>query len=298
MTINKQKNKRLFSVRRAQNTLRRVFVLFFRRFKPKPKQEIAMLLPNVRKLMSALRERSKQVRENNKKIDEWVDQYINRCVVEGKPVTILTQWCLAKDLEVRCEKQSGFRPTKAEVNLFGLEIHKIKKLFDENSVGLRWVMTWNRSYLDLGRIDIGVEKEYIEMLSALYSTLEKEGWFECLNWEDDLLGSRPAPDKEVMEMPEKFVSQTALMLEVERHAPWAREAGLVQTAEELEADVVYKIACEAEEGKLLMDESWFFGECIILPLEAPERYDFFALKEPAVKKRIVAVLPTAPWRTG
>ena len=40
-----------------------------------------------------------------------------------------------------------------------------------------------------------------------------------------------------------------------------------------------------------------FRECLLVPLESPERYDFFTLLVPDFKKRIVAILAPYPWRT-
>ncbi len=255
-----------------------------------------MLLPNVRKVMSALREKGRYIRSNNKRIDEWVDRYINQCALEGRSVTILTQWCIAKDLEVRFRIQNGFTPTKAELTLFRKVLPAIARLFEENGISVDWFLTFNRSYLDLGRVDGQIEKAYTRMIAELANPLEQQGWLECLNWEDDILGSRPEPNEEVFASIDRFVSVGALQLEVERHAPWSKESGLNQTDEELERDVCFKIACEAEEGRLLVDPDWFFGECIIMPLESQERYDFFGLKAPSIKNRVVAILPPYPWR--
>ena len=255
-----------------------------------------MLLPNVRKLVSALRERSRQVRENNKKIGEAVDQFINRSALQGEPITLLTQWCVSKDFEKRYGEQGGFFPTKAEQRLFAREIPEVAKLFTENALAINWIITFNRSYLDSGRISLEIEQAYKLMIDQLARPLVNEGWLVIMDWEDDVLGSRPEPDQEVLSAIRNFVPEGALTLEVERHSAWARdEAGLIQSDEELQRDVFYQIACEAGEGKLLFGNS-LLGEFLLIPLEVPERYDFFTLKAPRFKERIISVVKPYPWR--
>lgn len=255
-----------------------------------------MLLPNVRRVVQVLREKTRLIRLNNKKVEEWVDQYINRQALRGEAVTILTQWCLAKDLEVRFKTQNEFTPTKAEQVLFEKELPAIAELFQQNGIALNWILTFNRSYLDLGRIDAAVEQAYVQMILELATPLRTAGWLQCLNWEDDLLGSRPEPDAEVFDDTKRFVSEGALRIDIERHRPWVIESGLQQTEKELERDVRFKIACEVREGFMIIDPEWYFGECIIIPLETPERYDFFGLKAPRIKQQVVSALPPYPWR--
>jgi hypothetical protein len=294
--MKKKSPKKIVSIRRAKNTLRRVFVPFFRKFTSSTQEKVPMLLPNVRKVMTGLREKSRLVRTNNKKIDDWVDNYINRQALEGKPITLLTQWCLAKDLENRFLVEAGFYPTEAEKNLFEKELPQIARLFQSNGIALKWTLTFNRSYLDLGRISPQIEKEYVGMIKDLASSLIKEGWLEVLNWEDDILDARAEPDEEVYERIRDFVADGALRLDIERHRPWVKEVGLKQTETELERDVCFKIACEVREGCMLIDPEWYFGECIIVPLESPERYDFFGIKALGIKDRVAAVLQPYPWR--
>ena len=268
---------------------------FFRKFKPKPKEN-QMLLPNVRKLVSALRERSRQIRGNNKKIDEWVDSFLNRSALNGEMVTLLTQWCISKDLEKRCKEQGRFFPTRAEQRLFAREIPEVAKLFTENGLAINWIITFNRSYLDSGRISPEIERAYKKMIGKLAETMTSEGWLIILDWEDDVLGIKSEPDKEVLSAIKGFVPEGALNLEIDRHSAWARdEAGLTQSDEELQRDVFYQIACEAGEGSLLLNNSPL-GEFLLIPLEVPERYDFFTLKAPKFKERIVPVMKPYPWR--
>lgn len=256
-----------------------------------------MFLPNVRRVMTALRERGRYLRSNNKRVDVWVDEYVNRCALNGEPITVLTQWCISKDLEMRYRKLDGFSPTKAEEKLFRQELLLIANLFRDNGFSLNWVITFNRSYLDFGRVEKRIEDAYKQMIMDLATPLVEEGWLVFLDWEDDVLGSRSEPDAEVLARVQDFVSEGALQLEIERHSAWAREeAGLTQSDEELKKDVYYQIACEAREGQLLAGEGALMGELVLVPLEVSERYDFFLLKTPCLKDRVVSVLSTYPWR--
>jgi len=46
-------------------------------------KEGRMRLPQVTKIMEVLRLRNKGLRPNNQKIDEWVDGYIQQCILKG-----------------------------------------------------------------------------------------------------------------------------------------------------------------------------------------------------------------------
>ena len=248
-----------------------------------------------RKVMEFLREKSKKNRSNNLRINEWIDSYLERCFLNGKEVNILTQWCISKDLEERFKKQGNrFMPTKKERKLFEKELPEILNVFLENGFQINWWITFNRSYLNSGRIDKGLEDEYKKMI-------EKLGEIDqliFLDWEDDVLENRPYPNKEIMENVEQYIEKSAFKIEFERHSKWAKEkAGLKQEEEELKNDVKFQIACEIEEGKLLTSKKFpFQGEFILIPLESPERYDFFKVLSKDFKKRIISVLSYYPWR--
>ncbi|MCH7605363.1 hypothetical protein IID24_05240 [Patescibacteria group bacterium] len=247
------------------------------------------------KVMKALRERSR--RNGRMKINAWVDSFLDRCVAEGKDVTILTQWCISKDLGVRYQQQNGFKPTKAELRLFEREIPGIAALFQQEGLSVEWWMTFNPSCLDSGRITPEHESEYKTMIENIASPVTDNGWLFLMDWEQDILDGRSRPHDELLSHVEQIVPVTALEMELKRHTLWAREeAGLFQSEKEVRQDVFFQIACEAEEGRLLGGESSPFGEFILIPLETPERYDFFEYGCPGFKKRIATVLPLYPWR--
>ncbi|MBI4034026.1 MAG: hypothetical protein HY378_00560 [Candidatus Brennerbacteria bacterium] len=256
-----------------------------------------MRLPATEKVTRFLRERNRIVRSNNLKINEWVDDYVDVCIRQGEPITILTQWCISKNLELRLEKQDGvFLPTKKERNIFEVELPRIAEAFQTNGVRVNWWITFSRSYLDSRRVGRDIEAEYKGMIEGLAEPLINQGWLFLLDWEDDVLGGRSQPSTEVLDSIERFVKPEALELEMQWNSTWAeKETGLRQSQEELRRDVCFQVACEAEEGRFLTAESPL-GEFILVPLEVPEQYDFFAIFAKDFKKRIAAVLPPYPWR--
>ena len=264
-----------------------------------PKKQETMQ-QQTRTIMQKLRNLSRLIRPNNLRISDWVDEYIEGCVLNGKPVEILTQFCLSKDLEVRYEKQGNkFIPTKAERRAFMEEIPAIAAEFASQGISINWCITLNRSYLDGGRIsDLSIEDQYEQMLNDL---IKESGMADVLlfNWEDDVLGKRPTSDISVEGNLSKFVSQSAFQIEFERHAAWARgEAQMIQTDEQIEKDLKFQIACEAEEGRLLAssESPISSGRFILIPFELPECYEFFKILVPDFQKRIVPILKPYPWR--
>ena len=257
-----------------------------------------MFLPQTRKIMSFLRSQSRLVRANNQKVSNWVDIYVDQCARQGKSITLLSQWCISKDLEARYRKQGGrFIPTKKERKLFGTEVPRILSAFGSNGFRVNWWISFNRSYLDSGRANRGIEEAYRQMIILLAEELIRSGALILVDWENDVLGERPRPNQSVLRDINGLVPKNALALELDRHSRWAREeADLKQTDKELLRDVCYQIACEAEEGKLLGDENSPFGDFILIPLEVPERYDFFTLLRGGFKRRIVPALKPYPWR--
>ncbi len=247
-----------------------------------------------------LRRQNKIIRSNNQRINEWVDEYLDDCKKDGEPVNILTQWCISKDLEERYRRQGNkFVFTKKERKLFEREMPRILAVFKENGFVVNWWITFNRSYLDSGRINPDLESEYKSMVNELLEEYELSNDVLLFDWEDDVLMARPQPDQEAIQDIGRFVSTGLFALELTRHSAWARdEAGLRQTDKELENDVKFQIACEISEGDFLIGEKSPFNDgCFIMvPLEVAERYDNFCIKAPDFKKRIVSVVSSYPWR--
>ena len=277
-----------------------IWVKLFNKIKKITRKEREMQLSGVKKVMEFLRMRNKIIRPNNFKINEWVDGYLNRCLVNGEPVSILTQWCVSKDLEKRIKRQTNsFIPTKKERKLFRAELPQIISVFLENGFRLNWWITFNRSYLDSGLITEELEKNYKKMIMDLAQEFPLRENVLFLDWGKDVLGGFPVPDVRIVKNFGQYITQGAFDIEFQRHSNWAeQEAGLNQTKEELQGDVKFQIACEVQEGKFLLskDSPFPFGEFILIPLEVSERYDFFTIFAKDFKKRIVSVLSSYPWR--
>lgn len=254
----------------------------------------------VQKTLDFLSSKSKLIRSNNPKIDEWVGKYLNECKLNGNEINILTQWCISKDLEERFKKQGNkFIPTKNEIKLFELELPKIISFFIGNGFQLNWWFTFNRSYLDSGRISKELEDQYKNMIIRLGNKFFLTDNILFLDWEDDVLNCRSVPNENVLKNLQQYIKNGAFQLELERHSKWAREeAGLMQSNEELEDDVKFQISCEIEEGRFLLSEESPLsnGNFILIPLESSERYDFFTTISKDFKKRIVTALSFYPWR--
>ena len=261
-----------------------------------------VVLQKTKILMERLRLIAKGVRPNNKKIDAWADGYIEQCVLADKPVVLLTQWCMSKDLEARYRDQGKqFIPTVREQELAQKEFPRILALFDANGIRLSWWVTFNRSYLDSGRMAPYIEAAYKKMVGDLFAQAGLSGRIMLLDWEDDVLQGRQEPNACVLRNLRRMLPEDALRVVFNQHASWARnEAGLRQSDEELWRDVEFQIACEADEGRRLCDEDespFEEGEFILVPLEAAERYaPTFLLLNPDFEQRIASILKPYPWR--
>ena len=261
------------------------------------KKEVKMQLPQTRSIMQSLRERSKTIRSNNLKINDWVDEYINKCILNGKPVEILTQYCLSKDLEKRFEIQGNqFLPLPAELEMFNKTIPSVLKLFARSNVSVDWYITFNDSYLDRGRVSDSIVEEYSKMIENLGEGLNSVTFY---NWEKDILGGRPEPNTEVLESFFKYVSRQAFELDMKNLLERVKQySDFTKTEEELRRELMFKIACEAEEGRFIFcpEAPFSYGDILITPLESPERLVFFETLAPDFQKRIVPILKLYPWR--
>lgn len=256
-----------------------------------------MRLPQVARIIESLRLRNKGLRPNNQKIDEWVDNYVQQCILKGQKVDILTQWCLSKDLETRYQTQGNqFTPLSGEIDLMQKEIPQIIQIFTDNEVGVNWWITFNGAFLDRGRITADLAKQYADMLKEISTSPE----VVLLDWEQEILGgNRPQPSQKVLQdffgvVPRKAfdLDFSNLLERVKKYPDFSK------TEEDLRRESQYKIACEAEEGRFLFspDSPFPCGQFIMVPLEFPERYVFFAVLAPEFKKRIAAIVKSYPWR--
>lgn len=297
MSYRNRKNKRS-KIIQPKNFLRLACVKFFYNLIRIKKEKQKMTLIQIRKTTDALRSISKKIRANNPKISDWTDKYLTECFLDGKPLNILTQWCLSKALEKRFIDQGGFFPTKKEKRILQEEIPEIIQIFKRNGFTINWWITFNRSYLDDRLLEKNIETQYKQMvLSLAPKDLQNNVMF--LDWEDEILFGRSQPDTNVLSAPQNYIKEGALDLEIERWCKWSQEeAGINQTLEKIKKDAIWQIACEANEGKFLVSKNTIFseGKFLLVPLETPERFDNFSILSPEIKERIVPVLSFYPWR--
>ena len=254
-------------------------------------------LPQVARIMELLRRRNQRLRPNNQKIDDWVDGYIQQCILKGQGVEILTQWCLSKDLEARFRAQGNqFTPLEGEVGLLMREIPEIIRIFTDNGVRVNWWVTFNGAFLDRCRVTPDIANQYMAMISGM---CPMEG-VVFLDWEREMLGgARPKPSDIVLAQFGSTISQKAFNLDFANLLRRVRRYPDFSGSEDsLREELKYKVACEAEEGRFLfgVDSPFPCGQFILVPLEFPERYVFFAALAPEFKKRIMAIARPYPWR--
>lgn len=247
-------------------------------------------------IMEFLRIKNKALRQNNQKINEWVDNYINDCILNGRTIDILTQWCLSKDLEIRYRAQGNkFIPLKTELELVQKEIPQIIQIFLKNGVAVNWWITFNNSFLDRGRVADDISGKYTGMIKSI-SQLEN---ILFINWEEEVLGERAKPSVEVLDNFFSFVERKAFEIDFKNLLERVKKyPDFNKTEEELKKEAQFKISCEAEEGRFLFSNDSLLpnGQFILIPLEFPERYVFFSTLSPEFKTRIVSVLKLYPWR--
>lgn len=292
----KNKKNRRSKFSQLKNYLRLICIKFFYNTKRGKEKKMSYA---VRKVMVFLRGRSKIVRANNIRINEWVDKYLELCIFEGKPVNIITPWCLSKAFEKRLSEQGGsFIPTKKEKRVIEKEIPEILSMFSENGFHVNWWITFNRPYVDSRLLSKEVEGSYTKMILSL---VKNQSFSDVLfvNWEDEIIMGRSKPEQNIIDNFDQYVNAGAFAIELQRWKEWAKEeAEIDETEEQIEKDAVWQIACEAKEGQFLMGNGSPFANdgFIIIPLESPERLDNFAIIAKDFKKRIVSVLSPYPWR--
>lgn len=298
MSYKKKKAKKNI-VNQLKRKLRLIKIVLLKKIKSLQKNT-TMQQRQTTAIMKCFRERSKMIRQNNLRINDWVDSYIEECVLNGKPVEILIQWCTALGLEKRKEIQGGsFVPTPGEMELIGEELPRIVEAFLSNSVEVMIFITFNRSYVEKRRLSDATFKEYMSMIKAITTNSDTSSRICFLDWESDIIGGIPKPNTEVLDNFEQLVSDDALSLELKNFVQMlARYPGRQATEEELKSEAKFRIACEAEEGKFLTgtDSPFNNGKFILVPLEVAERYVFFKILEPGFQKRIVSILKPYPWR--
>lgn len=257
------------------------------------------MLRETQKVIKTLRLVNKSLGVNGAKIDSWVDQYLDEYRMLNKPITILTPWSISPRLADRYKIQgNNFFPTMNEEKLFRKDIHYLSSVFLENGFKVNWWIYFSRSYLNETILNMDLEIKYTEMIRS-----EKERHntpVEIINWEDDVIGKRYYPNDLLIENEKNFyslVSYDLFFQELSRRTlKWKENANFL--ASKIIEQTIYKIACEAEEGRILIEKNLFDsnGKFIFVPVGVPEKYNFFSVLVPEFKKRLVFILKPYPWR--
>jgi hypothetical protein len=254
------------------------------------------MLKQTRNVVSGLRAINKML-DNTKRIDSWMEEFLEKNLIENSAVTIITPWSLSKSFEKRFHIQGQkFTPTRREIKLFQKEIPYIQNLFEENSFNIGWFICLSRSYLNSRLLPKFIEEEYSQMVNYLADKYNFKGLI--LNWEDDVIKNRHQANILVFENFNSFVSNQMFETELLRWKTWAKENDIL--LENIINETKYQISCEAEEGRFFMESKdnplHKPGEFLFFPLGRCERYDTFSLLNPEFSKRLISVLKYYPWR--
>lgn len=257
-----------------------------------------MRLQQTQNIMRDLRLLNRSVAQN-KKIDEWVDRYVDECILNGKPVEILLQWCSGLGLDARMKKQGGtFIPLVTEIDLIQKQIPKIINIFNKQNVKVSWIITFNRSYIERRKLSDDVFFAYISMIRNLASEIkELEESVLFFDWEE--LSNNLEPNQKILTEFNSFVSNSAMEYEVRNFLQMLSQyPDALTSKEEICEEAKCRIAFESEEARFLFGDTSPFdkGKFILIPLERSERYVFFDLLVPEFTKRIASVLKLYPWR--
>lgn len=258
-----------------------------------------MRLRETQKIMDALRTLNRTVMPSNKRIDEWVDGYVNDCILNGTPVEILLQWCSGLGLVKRMKIQGGvYVPLPAEIDLIQKQIPRIISIFAEQNVRVSWIITFNRSYIDRRKLPDDSFFPYIAMIKNLANGIkELDENVLFLDWDE--LGGDIQPNNEILTNFDQFVSTNAIAYEIKTFLQMLKEYPDALTSEdELRKEAERRIAFESEEARYLLGNNSPFknGNFILIPLEKSERYVFFDLLTNEFTKRIASVVRLYPWR--
>lgn len=259
------------------------------------------MLPQTIKVMKKLREINKYI-DNALKINEFVDSYLDECLLTSQPVILITPWSLSRSFKKRhIEQGSRFFASKAEKELFEKEIPLIESVLKENGFSLNWWLVFSRSYIRTAALSSAQEKEYTEMIANLIELNNSE--IAIANWEDDVICMNHQPNLDLLDEKKfkELVNQQDFEYELSRRSERAKGNLKLNIPDgELINETKFKIACEANEGLFLMENKGNPlcqpGKFLFLILGKAERYSFFSTIVPEFKKRIVCILKPYPWR--
>ncbi len=258
------------------------------------------MLPQTIKVMKKLREINRFL-ENAAKINEFVDEYLDQCLLYNKPVVIISPWSLSFRFKERYLLQGNkFISTKKEINLFSKEIPLIVRVLEENGFTVEWWLVFSRAYLDSRLLPEKIEREYAGIVNDLIDKYNTP--IATINWEDDVITKRHTPDKNLLDNINfnNLIPKKDFYYELDRWSNWVKQEKIDISQDELFEQTKYQIMCEAEEGRFLMEDRGNPlckpGDFLFFVLGRIERYTFFSTLVLSFKKRIVCVLKPYPWR--
>lgn len=217
------------------------------------------------------------------KLRPYVYDYLLRCLQQGLPIDIVTIWCLSRGLEKRWLPHKSFKPINGELKVAS-ETQAVIKFLQNEGLTVNWFIFPATSAVNTGRINSDIAAAYSVMLGNLIA---------------DIPNVIIEPMPHITPMPDAIglVSASAMERERSRREKLYEKRGIVASASIIETDLQQSIGVKAAEGLWLIEN---FPDCLLVPVEYPERYMFHDLLTPTlspkVMERICPILTPYPWR--
>jgi len=224
------------------------------------------------------------------RIRPYVASYLTKCLTCGQPVDILIQWCVTKMLEERKILQGGqIILTSDERSFFYEDLKKIIEGLKKWGLRVNIYVTFNLSNFESGRPSTETTVKYKKMIREAIQLPDIIFMDDAEMW-DKNFDINTIKTKDLPEIKEKSVEFVINQLKrfFSQFKNDYKEEDFKQLA-------LRKIAIEAEEGRVLVEKVFPDG-FLLVPIEDPERYDFFNLYVPDFKDRLVPAVPRYPWR--
>ncbi|MFH1456922.1 MAG: hypothetical protein ABIF17_02275 [Patescibacteria group bacterium] len=278
-------------MKRRLNTIKykikgQIFDLFFGLEGKKMKASI------MQSLIKELQERVKRFNPDAPwKIKPYVAEYLEDCLVKGRPVNILVQWCVTKILDERKKMQDGLKALPDEIKFFNEDLPRLIGLLKKWGLKVDVIITFNLSEFEKSRPSQETIEEYIDLVKSLTELPE----ICFMNGKEFFGFDVISPNQKILSFPEQFIKPNTLNFEVERGKKIMLDYGYQISEDRIRKDTISKIAGMAEEGRILCEDIFPEG-FLLVPIENPERYDFFSLLIKSFKDRLVPVVRRYPWR--
>lgn len=214
----------------------------------------------------------------------YANDYLLRCLQQGLPIDIVTIWCLSRGLEKRWfTSQKIFRPINSEIKTAS-EIRTIIDFLQSEGFTVNWFIFPATSAVTTGEINSDISAAYCVMLGNLAADIPNV-IIEPM--------PRVSPITEAIDL----VSGNALERERSRRKKLYEKRDIKISESAIEADLRQSIGVKAAEGLWIIEN---FPDCLLAPVEYPERYIFHDLLIPAsspkIMERVCPILTPYPWR--